>query len=676
MPEVANKTGQNLWFPEIGLALPIREWIGQAGPAEVNQDLLQLRTIPITWRNRGRGMGVSQFDDDLSNEGDFDYGLRLYARTPGSWMPAGDDVEVVITALGNAGACTASTVYNGTDLFFAFGRYVVKVAAGTDGGPLVVEQDLGASFVAKRMALYEGILYVAGAGGFMWRYNGSWSQSADVSALDLATVFWTTPNGVISERLIIQDTATSFRNIAEGSNPMVLANYSASVEVAGGSYPINSIAAANQVVWFSTAGGLAAVDSRGYSPILNPYLKTMYSNSLNGEASFYHDGYVYMSTFQGLDRIDVSSLQRQDTPSAVQPGAGTSAEHPIYGRCTALCAEGGYLLAAFYNGTDSYVLAGKPDGSHPSGMRWFGSEFETFGERITHLRVHVTSPGNNPCIWVASVVDSTSTPHLRYVFIPKAANPQQELLNNLNSSGAYTGTMRWAEAWSIFFGAQNLGDQNSKKLVERYDTSTRRMTETTFLRIWTNAEGGDYIQQGTGGDPKVKTSPRAQLIPTAPLTSAYNLGVRVDGVGATTAPGILNELKGRFELIQELRNNTVYQVSLGAVEVQRSGARLSRDVQEKLDTLLALQSQGPTSMIDQYGSTLPAVKVEPGITWRPRKVERTGASAESFELVATVAISIIPTTEEQLSSGSAAPPAEILPALIWDEGNWDETSWG
>ncbi len=354
-------------------------------------------------------------------------------------------------------ACTASAVYNGTDLFFAFGRYVVKCAAGTDAGPLPVEQDLGAAFVAKRMAIYEGVLYVAGSGGHLWRYNGGWSQSADVSALDLETVFWQTPDGVISQRLVIQDTATSFKHIAEGSDPMVAANYSARYQIAGGSYPINSLVAANQIVWFATAGGLASVDGRGYSPILNPYLKNMYSNNLNGEFSLYHDGYVYMSTFQGLDRIDVSSQIRHDTPSAVQPSFGLSGEHPIYGRATAGCAEGGYLLVSFYNGTDSYILAGKPDPSAPSGMRWFGSEYHLLGERITHLRVHVTSPSNNPCIWVCSVAGST--PRLRYLFIPKAATPQQELLNNLNASGAYTGTMRWATDWDIRFGAFDFSDQ-------------------------------------------------------------------------------------------------------------------------------------------------------------------------------------------------------------------------
>ncbi len=524
------------------------------------------------------------------------------------------------------------------------------------------------------MELYEGILYVAGSGGFMWRYNGSWSQSSDVTNLDTAVVFWTTPDGVISQRLIIQDTATSFRHIAEGSTPMVLAQYSARYQIAGGSYRINSIAAANQTVWFATAGGLATVDSRGYSPIVNPYLKNMFSNDLNGEFSIYHDGYVYMSTFQGLDRVDVSSQQRQDTPAAVQPGAGTSAEHPIYGRATAGCADGGYLLTAFYNGTDSYVLAGKPDGSHPSGMRWYGSEYHLAGERITHMRIHVTSPASNPCLWVASVAGST--PHLRYVFLPKGATPQQELLNNLSpTTGAYTGSMRWAEEWKVFFGAQDLGDQNSKKLVERYDASSRRLTATTYFRVFANAEGGPYVQQGTGADPQIKTSPRAQLIPTAPLTEAYNLGVRLDGYGATTAPAMLNQLKGRFELIQEMRNNTTYQLSLGPVEVTRAGAHFDRAVLDTLDVLLSLQSRGPTSMVDQYGNTLPAVKVEPGITWAPRRVERSGVSTEDFELVATVSISTVPTTEEQLSSGSAAPPAAVFPALIWDESNWDESSW-
>jgi len=685
MARVSNRQFWSLYFPDSGLGLQVLSaaqaegrrpaWQGSAGPSEAGEDLVRLRALPVIWHNRGRGFGVSQYDDSTENDGDVAYGLRLNARTPGSWMPAGDDVAVSIAALGDAGACTASAIYNGTDLFFAFGRYVVKCASGTDGGPLLVEQDLGAAFVAKRMCVYEGVLYVAGAGGHLWRYNGGWSQSADVSALDLETVFWQTPDEIINQRLIVQDTATSFIHIAENSNPMVLANYSARYQIAGGSYPINSMAAANQVVWFATAGGLAAVDARGYSPILNPYLKTMYSNSLNGEVSFYHDGFVYMSTFQGLDRIDVSSLTRHDTPNAVQPGAGTSAEGPIYGRCTALCAEGGYLLASFYNGADSYVVAGKPDPSAPSGMRWFGSEFHLLGERITHLRVHVVSPANNPCIWVASVAGST--PHLRYVFIPKAATGQQELLQNLNAAGTYTGTMRWAENWSIVMGALDFGDQNSVKLVERYDGATRRLVSgQTELRVFANAEGGDYVQQGTGADPKLASSPRAQLIPTAPATSAYNLGVKVVGIGTTTAPGILNELKGRVELIRELRTSTTYRVVLGPLPDGRMGANMDQDVQETLNALLALQSQGRVAMVDPWGETLPAVKVEQGISWMPQAVKTEGPNAESWVLTADVTVSIIPTSEEQLTSGSTAPPVAVLPAMSWDTVlGWDTGSW-
>lgn len=693
MARTTNRSYYDLWFPDSNLGLMVlsakqadgrRPSIqGAAGPSEMGEDLVRLRAIPQIWHNTGKGMGVSQFDDNTANDGDYNFGLRLNARTPGSFMPAGADVAVSIVALGNAGACTASAIYNGSDIFMAYGRYVVKIASGTDAGPLAIEHDLGSSFVSKRMCMYEGVLYVAGSGGHMWRYNGGWSQSVDVSALDLETVFWQTPDGVISQRLIIQDTATSFKHIAEGSDPMVLANYSARYVIAGGSYPINSLVAANQMVWFSTAGGLASVDARGYSPILNPYLKTMYSNNLNGEVSFYHDGNVYMSTFQGLDRLDVTSAVRRDTPHAVQPGIGTSAEHPVYGRCSAICAEGGYLLASFYNGTDSYLLAGRPGvtsilTSGPSPMTWYGPEYHLRGERITHLRVHVISPSNNPCIWVASVADATSIPHLRYVLIPKAATGQQELLNNLDSmTGAYTGTMRWATDWEVTFGALDFGDQNSLKYIERYDAATRRMVSgQTELRVYANAEGGAYAQQGTGSDPKIAASPRAQLVPTAPLTEAYNLGVKVVGTNPDTAPGLLNELKGRAGLIRELRTGTTYQVVLGNMPDGRSGAATSQDIATNRDALLALQSQSRVQMIDEFGVTQPAVKVEPGITWAPMLVKGENPRAESWLMVATVTISIIPVSEEQLSSPVSAPEATTLPVFVFGESLLGEARFG
>ncbi len=121
-------------------------------------------------------------------------------------------------------------------------------------------------------------------------------------------------------------------------------------------------------------------------------------------------------------------------------------------------------------------MAGKPDPTAPSGMRWHGAEYYLPDERITHLRVHYTSPLSNPCVWIASMAGAT--PKLRYLSIPEAATPQQELLNNLNAAGAYTGSHRFSPDASLYFGAVDLGDQNSLKLPLRYDGATRRLSPT------------------------------------------------------------------------------------------------------------------------------------------------------------------------------------------------------
>lgn len=697
MPLVSNSNAYDLYFPTINLGLrlvpprigfggvPIPNWEGNAGPAETNEDLLAKRTVPITWRNRGKGMGVSQFDSDLENDGDYDYGINLYSRTPGSWMPAGLATEVVIsavTALTGAGACTGSAVFLG-DLYFAFGRYIVKITAGTLGGPIATPfKDLGAGFVAKRIQVFDGVMYVGGSGGRLWAYNGTtWTQSADVTALDLGTVYWVTQDGVGAQRLIIQDTATSFRQIASQGiqgiavvaalTPLTLANYSASYQIAGGQYPINSIVSASQVVWFATAGGLATVDGRGYSPIINPYLGQQYSPTLNGEAALAYDDFVYMSHLRGIDRVYVGQAVKQLRPVPAQPGYGTAAEHPIGIRCTAMALDSGYLLAAMYNGTDAHLMAGDPSDTPSGRMAWHGAELKLAGERITHLRVDGTSPSNNPCIWVCSMAGGT--PKLRYQSIPKSATPQQELLNNL-TSGFYTGTMRWAPSSSLFFGGVDLGDQNVQKLVERYDISSRQLNAATTLRLFASAESGPFIQQGSGADPKLATSPRAALLPTAPLDSVYNLSLRLDGANPTTAPYLINQLKGRFEVIQPLRTNKTYQIELGPAPDLRSGATIDVDVAATLSALLALQSQGPLPMVDEMKLLVPSVKIEPGITWAPRHTTREGAGTEAWVLVATVSITTVPTTDDELVSG-ATTSVPVLPALVFDEDSWDESSW-
>ncbi len=161
------------------------------------------------------------------------------------------------------------------------------------------------------------------------------------------------------------------------------------------------------------------------------------------------------------------------------------------------------------------------------------------------------------------------------------------------------------------------------------------------------------------------------------MTEAYNLGLRVDFEGATTAPPILNELKVRLEMIQELRTTKVYRVVLGPSVHGRMGANADEDAEANLNALLALQSQGPVVMDDELGNTQPAVKVEPGITWEEVAIKRSSSATEELVWVATVTISQIPTTEDQLGSGSSAPPVSVLPVMIWDQPpGWDNAVWG
>lgn len=672
----------NLWLLRDGDGRAVQ---GGYGPADAGQPVDGSRGVPITLGDFSSGMGASQAGD--GDQGLYSYGTNVCTRWPRVVMPAGLATEISVTVSG-ATEITSSVEQDG-HLYLLAGRYALKIANGTASATIsTADQDLGAAFLSADAVNFDGNAYVGGTGGFIWKLatGGTWSQSADTKLKHLATVYWEhAANGaggfdtVGSERLVGTDvlsvtSPTTFRHVPAGSDPKVLANYSSAIKVGDTSFPITSIAAANRHVWFCTQGGVADVMANGYSPILNPYFKQQF-DVLNGAVSMYLGGLLFVSHVQGLDRVDVSG-NRMDAPDWVMPGAGRANETPIYGRVSAMTTEAGWVVASVYNGTDSYVVYGRESG--PRGMDWHGAELVVTGERVSHLRVASKSPGGSsqPCIWVCSVTGAGAV-KLRWLSIPKAASPLQELLNNLSAAGVYTGTHRWATSWSLTLSDLTWGDERLRKILTGYFARADRLTSATYLKVFARKEAGAYAQQGSG-DPSLaimRRSPRSELLSVETgidrTTQGHTIGLRLDGVGTSTTPAVLREFTARALLRPELLDTRHYRILLGAAQSQRNTTTFPGDPARTYARLVALQTREPLDLKDEMGVTR-KVTVNPGIQYREVALKNEGPNKVERLLVAELEVTIVPTSSSELAldqsgDGDTTPPASNV--AVYDSGD-------
>jgi hypothetical protein len=756
------------------------------------------------------------------------YGYSSVPTVTVSPPPSGVTATAVNVEIGTVGPapCYAAAEFEG-DLYFFFGRHAYVIEGGDAPGPITTpNHDFGPGVTVRSAVTHMGNLYVGTEGGAgvpgatLWcrksiANGGNWTQIdpstgkptwARVS--HLKSVYLVDGNNVGSQRLVgvRSSGARAGRAIiftsGGGADPLVGGDdddftlgqgvWSAEYPIGDSTTPVNSLAATGQHVYPIKTDGIHDLDGRGRAPNFTEYWKEQL-NEANGQASLVHNGFLYASHAQGLDRYPIQQTGRaQQRVGFCGPGTGLSNETPIRGPATALTTESGWLVGAFYAGPreGSYVMygrdrgeLGREEGRGP--MVWHGSEMETPGERITLMRP-AQLEALTPRLWVASVVtdpasDRFGQARLRWMHVAQASSPIQELLQHLHpTTGAYIGAMRWASTWEITHTSFDWGSQVPKKVILRTDIRADRLNSDpqniVALRVFGRGEDGAWIQQGSGPDlqaqiqdPKAVTSPRSSLLPTSPLVAGHSVqmkvvgsspdsiigmgagatavatldgsggvgaievvqgggnydtlptvvltggngtgaaahavvsngvvvGVVVDqpgieydtpptvsfrGSGVTNEPAILREFRTRAEIIQEARDNRTYRIRIGPRVFLKNGSPDPREPQQILDELFALQSAEPQWMIDNQlayrQSSRKWVRVNPGITYKPVKWKREGENRHEITLVATISISVIPSTAEEISLGYAASErSRARLGFRWNSGvKWNSgRQWG
>lgn len=608
---------------------------GRFGPGDASQQQTA-QDVPRLWDDWSGGSGYSRRDQRVPNGYAWCIGD---ARFPGVFAPSGQCREVAYGgAIGLPAATYASFELPGM-IGFCAGSQVIQVSSIT-GEQLGLMHSFASGAEATAAEIFDGKVVVGMTGDFMHTYDiatGVWTRSADVRRDWLAVVYWVV-GGVGAYRLVGAVTGTHEIKIfpANPTTPgdlMVDADWSAPYPIGGRDREIRHLVASADHVYVVKTDGVYDIDGRGYAPNLTPYWGTQY-NRTNGLTAMVAGDYVYASHVQGLDRVKIGSGPNRDRPEWCHPGVGQSAEGPAFGMVRAVTVDGPWIVAAQFNGTDTYICYGQsrdqpgvPAGVGP--ILWHQALARIPGVIVTYMRVHEVN--GLPWLWIAGVLPNGRDPRMWRMALVRAANPMQALL----WPGQYgPANFPWATSATLVMPGDDWGDATAFKTLRRWDIQAQNLSQDiaeTYLDLYAAAEDGPFEAQG-----RVQTN-RETLIPSEGVATGYRLTPRVDMVGTATAPALLRALKARASVSVDATEIRVYHVLLGQTTEGLNRARDRRDPEVLFAQLWVTQMLGPIPMRDHRGRDL-TVKVE---NVAQVEEEEPGLAGRRWTIVATVTLSVL-----------------------------------
>lgn len=576
--------------------------------------------IAVTLRDQQAGMGYSA---ELV-EGGYAYAENVDTRYRGGITPGPAVTKYTIDETGidiNELSPVMAVLDRSGDLLVVAKRYVLK----RFGTTFVLEKDLGVGVIATDAINFRDVIVVGTGVLLLWTYSAGdgWLSSAHNLMNQGKAVHWVV-DGIGNNYLVTSRTASLMHYIAPSSaslDEFVIADdiaaairdpaqWSASYTVGNKRWDVASIAATAHHVYFCKRNGVHDIDERAYSPNITPYMESQIDATNNGAVSWVHDDYLFVSNRLGLDRIDLRSSERQDIPQWVHPGAQGSSWGPIFGRVTAICSEGGWLIVAVhnpYNGR-TYVLYGKDkralseEGVPQTGvgqMVWHGALLMLERENIDFLRVHGTV-GEDPKLWVFSVRGvvggndgdggAIGTIVIRSIALPLAPNPVAAFKN-----GAVPTDYRFATEGSLYTSDLTFGDESSVKQLYAVEVGADNLTAANTVQVWVSADGGAYALFGTATASPVTTL-RFETSDLASIPEGRRLTLKLTLTGTSNDPPIVRYVKPMASVLQRSRMVRQYRIVLESYAQERTGG-LGLDTPNRIrERLQALHRNGAVTL--------------------------------------------------------------------------------
>jgi hypothetical protein len=509
------------------------------------------------------------------------------------------------------------------NIYVVGGRYAYVIATGS-AAP-VVDQDLGASFVAVSAALFGSSMIVGGrASGNIWSKpaGGGWTNTMVAGAVQrgkLTSVWWNTGGGN-SLRLVGEGaTTTALTYVAD--DPLDSADWQAPITI--GSYPIRSMVANRFHAYVGTTGGLFDFGSDGTAPNLTPEIEKLVMDS-NGRATLAMNGWIYINGGYTLYRVRAIGQEY-----ALVQECGWSAQIPrqcpMAGYVSAITRHGDWIWASVYDGVNSWVCKAREATANDryGPLVWYVAPIYLAGMKVTAMHVSglVTL---NPRLWMA-ITDVGSNRALRWAHLPL-----DSAYRDLRQARLY----RFATSAQYDEPEEDHGDDALPKYVREIVGETENIAGSTqdVLSIAKDGESG-FSQIGT-----FQTNPRSVVKPSATvLASRYIL--RHTLAGTSTTPPVLRKRSTRVIPRPDLLEVRSYQIVVGPTVRSADGAFEGRSIKEARRTMARWQRVGPLTMEDEDATPLSAF-VAAGETFTEVEA-RLGDAKERRVLVADITAAVL-----------------------------------
>lgn len=365
--------------------------------------------VRISFESKHRGFG-----EPISiTEGRDYWGQNVDKRYPRQ-VTLSRAITSISTSSYTAGADPAGIVELGGYIYLAMGRYILKIDQGSD----TISSDIDLNTIsvgaqAKSLAVFKSKMYVALGENLAFRQttgNGTYTAQADGLK---ATLFQVAEHRMYRIHSVSTSAASYLSNVQ--NDPMEDADWSASDPIGDTSVAATGMTNLAYQLFIAKEDGLYAADiETGRFPSITPELKP-WRHSNNGRGIKGWGGLVLMPTIRGLKLYFGGQLY------TAGPEVMSQNDSEVSGRITAIAGDANWVYAAVYNGTNSYVLAGRvarPDDQYPGEMLWHVVWYETGGP---FTAMEVTGVNNEPRLWFASQTE------LKYVKLGSGLdNPLQD----------------------------------------------------------------------------------------------------------------------------------------------------------------------------------------------------------------------------------------------------------
>jgi len=327
------------------------------------------------------------------------------------------------------------------------------------------------------------------------------------------------------------------------------------------------LAAVERTLFPAMNDGLYYIDGRsGRAPRIITAVPRDSNNGVNTFAD--SSGRIWYPTKAGLLLYDPASGTIDD----ITPGRALPNDSGIIGHCTAFAQFRAWTYTAVYDGTDSYIMAGRPREQGEPGYGsyvWHGALVKISSDKVTSM--HISS-----LVSVPRLLFGLNSGDVKSILLPSNGD------NPLSDSSA-----SFAASGSLYFGADDLGQGGMYWNLETVVCETEMNHANSTVKVYDRRDLGSWTQIGS----TITTSGRTVITPAADKRFS-RLELRFDLVnGVSTSTPVVRVLTPQALPRPSLRNITYATVVLDDEALSRMGVPIRSSAAE-LATALATYDSG------------------------------------------------------------------------------------